>query len=67
MFTISIEAARVNAGMSQEELAIKAGVTRMTVANWETGKTPIPATALKLLSDCSGIPMDYIFVPSRAN
>lgn len=67
MFTVSIEAARVNARMSQEELAIKAGVTRMTVANWETGKTPIPATALKLLSDCSGIPMDYIFVPSRAN
>lgn len=66
-FDISIEAARVNAGLSQLEWANKAGVTRVTAANWETGATPIPATALKLLSELSGIPMDFIRVPTKVN
>lgn len=66
-FNISLEAARVNAKLSQDEWAQKAGVTRATVINWETGKTPIPAAALKLLSEESKIPMDYIFVPPKVN
>ena len=67
MFTVTLEASRVNAGLTQTELAEKIGVTRATVANWETGKAIIPATALKKLSELSGIPMDFIFVPEKAN
>lgn len=66
MFYISIEAARVNAGLSQMEWADKNGVSRITAANWESGATPMPALALKMLSELSGIPMDYIRVPERA-
>lgn len=67
MFTITLEAARVNAHLSQEDWAKKADVTRATAINWETGKTQIPASALKLLSELSNVPMDYIFVPPKAN
>lgn len=33
-----IKSERANAGMSQEELATKLGVTRQTVARWEQGE-----------------------------
>ena len=67
MFTVTLEASRVNAGLSQSQLAEILGVNRATVRNWETGKGSIPATALKKLSELSGIPMDFIFVPERVN
>lgn len=36
---ISMKATRVNAGLTQSELAQKLGVSNLTVANWERGKT----------------------------
>lgn len=38
-FKISLEAARVNAGLTQKEAAKRLNVNVATVANWESGKT----------------------------
>lgn len=35
--TITLKAARVNAGYTQEEAAKALGVSRSTLSNWETG------------------------------
>lgn len=35
---ISLEAARVNAGLTQKELAEKLGVSNTTIVNWEKRK-----------------------------
>lgn len=36
---ITIKAARVNVGLTQEEAAKELGITRATLANYESGKT----------------------------
>ncbi len=60
---ITLEAARVNAGLTQKELAEILGVSRTTVVNWEKGNTEPTISQLKKLSELSGIPMDFIFIP----
>lgn len=44
---MGIKTARTKAGMSQEQLAIKLGIERSTVAKWETGKS-LPRAELLL-------------------
>ena len=63
---IIIAAARVNAKMNQREFAEFIGVDVSTVANWEKGKTEPSASQLRKISDISGIPMDFIFVPEES-
>ena len=36
---ISIKAARITKGMTQQEMATSLGVTKSTVGSWEKGKT----------------------------
>lgn len=60
---IKMVAARVNAGLTQREFAGLCGVRTETVNAWENGKTEPPVSVLRILSEKSGIPMDYIFVP----
>ena len=67
MIRISLAAARVNARMTQQELANALHVSKVTVCNWETGKTEPSLSQLILISKLSGIPMDYIFVPLKSN
>ena len=62
---ISLEAVRVNAKMTQKEWAEMLGVSNATVVNWEKGKTEPGLSQLKTMSKLSGIPMDFIFVPSN--
>ena len=38
---ISLAAARVNAGMTQEDVAKKMGISKQTIINWEKGKPKI--------------------------
>jgi len=59
---ISIAACRVNAKLKQREFAEKIGVSLATVTNWESGKTEPDSTQLRMISNLSGIPMDFIFV-----
>lgn len=67
MIRISLAAARVNARMTQQELANALNVSKVTVCNWETGKTEPSLSQLILISKLSGIPMDYIFVPLKSD
>ena len=60
---ISLEAVRVNAKMTQKEWAKELGVSHTTVINWEKGNTEPSLTQLRKMSELSGIPMDFIFVP----
>ena len=64
---ISLEAVRVNAGMSQKEWAKKLGVSNNTVINWEKGNTEPTLSQVRERSLLSGIPMDFIFVPDKFN
>lgn len=63
---IILKAARVNAGINQRELAKKLNVDVSTVVNWEKGKTEPNATQLRRISEISGIPMDFIFIPEQS-
>lgn len=60
---ISLEAARVNAKLTQKELAELLGVSNVTIVNWEKGKSEPSAAQLRKISELSGIPMDFIFIP----
>lgn len=64
---ISLEAARINAGLSQKEMAKILGVSNTTVCNWENGNSEPSASQLRKISELSGIPMDFIFVPDKSN
>lgn len=63
VFKITLKAARVNAGLSQEKLAKILGVSKTTVNKWENAKTSISASHFQKLSDLAGVPQDYIFCP----
>lgn len=64
---ISLEAARINAKLTQKELAKILGVSNATIVNWENGSTEPSLSQLKKISELSGIPMDFIFVPDKSN
>lgn len=65
-FQISLAAARVNAGMTQDEAANKLNVNRNTIIKWESGKV-IPRTPqLIALSQIYGVPLDGIRLPETA-
>lgn len=64
---ISLEAVRVNANMKQKEWAKMLGVSQATVVNWEKGNTEPSLSQLRKMSELSGIPMDFIFVPDKSN
>lgn len=64
---ISLEAVRVNAKLTQKEWAKELGVSNATVINWEKGNTEPSLSQLRKMSDLSGVPMDFIFVPDKSN
>lgn len=64
---ICLEAVRVNARCNQKEWAEKLGVSNKTVINWEKGNTEPTLSQLRIMSELSGIPMDFIFVPDKSN
>ena len=60
---IRLSAVRVNAGLSQEELASKMRVSRATIVNWEINKVKMSEADLTLYSTICGFPKDHIFLP----
>ena len=62
MFTISLEAARVNAGLSQKTAAERLGVNVGTLHNWEKGKTFPDVDKFKALCAIYGCPAEHIFL-----
>lgn len=63
-FQISLAAARVNAGMTQEEVAKEMHISRASLVNWENGKTKLSVPTFKALCNLYGVPEDKIFLPS---
>ena len=61
VYYISLEAARVNAGMNQKQVAAILNVNVGTISNWENGKTAPDANQFKALCTLYGCPMDIIF------
>ena len=60
---IRLSAVRVNAGLSEEELASKMRVSRATIVNWESNKVKMSEADLTLYSTICGFPKDHIFLP----
>lgn len=60
---ITLAAARVNAGYTQENVAKKMGVSKQTIINWEKGKIVPGIPEMSMLSKIYNIPQDYIFLP----
>jgi len=61
---ITLEACRVNTGLTQKEFAEKLGVSMSTVSNWERGITEPSLSQLRTISELSTVPIGSIFVPS---
>ena len=62
---ISLKAARVNAEMTQDDVARVLHRTKQTIVNWENGMTDIRYTDLKALSDLYQMPIEYLRIPER--
>ena len=59
---ISLKAERVNANLTQQEVADKIKVSKHTIINWEKGKTSVGYAPLKVLSEIYNIEIDNIFL-----
>lgn len=66
MFQISLEAARVNAKMTQQEASSAMNVNRSTIVNWENGRTTPDAAQFIQLCKIYGCPMDVISIPTES-
>lgn len=62
MDEITMKAARVNAGLTQEQAAPKIGVSVSTIKNWESGKTSPTVVQIKKVGEVYGVPYDIIKV-----
>ena len=64
---ISLAAARVNARMTQEEVAREIHVSKNTIVNWEKGTSEPSINQGKELASLYNMPLDYIFLPCKSN
>ncbi|MDO5339259.1 MAG: helix-turn-helix transcriptional regulator [Eubacteriales bacterium] len=58
---ISLAAARVNAGLTQEEVAKNMKISKNTLVNWEKGTSEPTVTQGLRLSELYNMPLDNIF------
>lgn len=65
---IKLAAARVNAGLTQKQVAEALNVSNNTVVAWENGTTEPKITQAKALSVLFNMPIDnIIFLPEESN
>ena len=60
---ISLKAARVNTNLSQEKVAKKMKKSKLTINNWENGKTEIDYANLIALCNLYSVTIDDIVLP----
>ncbi len=65
LFRISMAAARVNAGMTQEDVAKAMEISKATIINWEKGRVIPKPAQFKMYCEVVGIDEDLISLPSR--
>lgn len=63
---ISLAAARVNAKLTQDEVAKQMKIGKRTIINWEKGVVMPSFADINLLSKIYGIPIDNIFLPQKS-
>lgn len=61
-YKITLRAARVNAGLTQKQVAQSVNVCIDTVRSWEIGKSEPSASKFKALCDLYNCPEDFIFL-----
>jgi len=59
--TVTLKAARVNAGLKQEEAASKIGISVYTLANYENGKSFPDVPIIKRIEEVYNIEYRNIF------
>ena len=65
---IKLAAARVNAGLTQKQVAEALNVTNNTVVAWENGTSEPKISQARKLSDLYHMPLDnIIFLPEESN
>lgn len=62
---ISLEAARVNAGLTQKSAAKSLGIDPSTLGKYERGKAVPKWDMVKKISELYNFPSDYIFFGGR--
>lgn len=60
---ISLAAARVNAGFTQDEVAKAIHVGKQTIVSWEKGLTEPKISQSRQLSELYKMPLENIFLP----
>ena len=63
---LTMEAARVNAGLTQEKLAEKMGISRATVNSIENGKMEVRPVYLYAFCHIVGVSEDDILLPIKS-
>lgn len=66
-FQISLAAARVNAGLTQDDVAKEMHVGKQTIVNWEKGNSEPKLEQARALSALYNMPLDYILLPWESN
>ena len=66
-FKISLAAARVNAGLTQDDVARVLRVGKQTIVSWEKGKSEPKMSQSRQLSELYNMPLDYIFLSEKSN
>lgn len=64
---ISLAAARVNAGLTQDDVSKNMKISKNTLVNWEKGQSEPTITQGRRLSELYKIPLDNIFLPNKSN
>jgi len=62
-FKITLAAARINAGLSQQDIASEMHVSRATIINWERGKVVLKPAEFKMFCEICKAPVDCIILP----
>lgn len=62
-YKISLAAARVNAEMTQEDVARKMQVSKQTIINWEKGKVEMKPAQFKMYCNVVRAPENAILLP----
>lgn len=65
---ISLAAARVNAGLTQDDVARAMHISKQTIVNWEKAKSEPKTSQARQLSELYKMPYDaIIFASAKAN
>ena len=57
---LTLKAARINAGFTQEQVKEKTGIARSTLTNWESGRNLPRSDKLKQICELYGISTEEI-------